>query len=204
MRALSCSVVLLAYLAIASTAHAGSAVLPPLKVDLGTIAMSDRQSERATGTALFIGINVATIYPKRIGFDVGIGYVGTFIPAEETHTHWSAEAGATTPSDRLVSSHGAYVDLSVLAHERPNLRTWVSGRTELLRSAGRSVMGIATRVSTELWSGIKVGGRGGLGVGVFALGLWAEMGVRQLAGGGLARQVSAGVSARVPLFLAGH
>ncbi len=184
--------------------------MPPLKLDVGSIALSDRQGGFATGTSLLVGLNWATIYPKRVGIDVGVGYVGTFIadtaePAGDAGPAVARGIAPTPiPASRLVSAHGGYLEVSMLAHEVPHLRTWVSGRAELLRSGGKGVLGMATRVSTELWSGISLGGRGGVGFGVFAIGAWAEVGVRELPGGGLARQVSGGISGRVPFFAVGR
>ncbi len=191
-------------LTMSATAHAGGgAFLPPLKVDVGSMAMSDDRGVEATGSVVFVGLNLATIYHKRTSFDVGLGYVGAFPAQTDAHVARVA-SGDSAMTESIPAFNGGYLELSVLAHELSHVRTWVSGRTELLRSQERTSLGVATRVSAELWSGIALRGRGGMGLGVFALGLWAEIGVRQSPLGGTVRQASVGLSGRMPLFLAGR
>lgn len=186
----------------ATAAHAGGGFLPPAKLDVGTIAVSDRHGDFAMGTSLLVGLNWATLYPKRTGFDIGIGYVGTFLP--EPESRYLARGGDPVAPSQLASAHGGYLEVSLLANERKHMRTWISGRGELLESNGQGGLGMATRVSTELWGGILAGaGNGGI-VGVFAIGLWAELGVRELPNDGLARQLSMGISGRLPFVIVGN
>lgn len=190
--------ILLGLIGASTSAHAGGGFLPPLKIDLGSLAQRDGSGRTTTGTALLMGLHWATLNPKRSSIDFGVGYVGSFFP-DSVGVHRLPQ-----PTNALLSAHGGYFEFAMLAHERPHVRTWLSGRAELMQSGGVGILGMATRVSTELWSGLLHGNGGSGIVGSAALGLWAEVGVRELPQRGYAPLLSVGISGRLPLVLASH
>lgn len=180
---------------------AGGGFAPPIAVDFGSSVLSAKEGTVRTGTVLTVGLKWATIYPKRTSFDVGIGYVGTMIRTDDAPAHRSSKAPA--PRNTLSSMHGGFLEFSGLAAERSHARAWVSGRAELMRSNDEAVLGIATRLSAEVWTGLSHSSHSGGVYGVGALGVWTELGVRRLPSLGLVQQVSVGLSVRLPVVVSG-
>ena len=182
---------------------AGGGFAPPIAVDFGSSVLSAKEGtvRTRTGTVLTVGLKWATIYPKRTSFDVGIGYVGTVIRTDDAPAHHSSKAPAAR--NTLSSMHGGFLEFSGLAAERSHVRAWVSGRAELLRSNDEAVLGIATRLSAEVWTGLSHSSHSGGVYGVGALGVWTELGVRRMPSLGLVQQVSVGLSVRLPVVASG-
>ncbi len=185
-------------------ALAGGGFLPPVAVDVGSTVLSIGKGTVRTGGVLTAGVKWATIYPKRTSFDVGVGYVGTFVHQSESGPKHTQARQAPGTEGSLTNMHGGFLEFAGLAKERSHARAWVSTRAELLRSGGENAIGFATRVSAELWTGLTHTSRGGAIYGVGALGLWTEMGLRRLPSHGLVRQVSVGLSVRLPVVVASH
>jgi hypothetical protein len=193
---------ILALVSLTRDAVAGGGFAPPIAIDFGSSVLSAKEGTVRTGTVLTAGLKWATIYPKRTSFDVGIGYVGTMIRTEDAKApHRPSNARATR--NTLSSMHGGFLEFSGLAAERSHARAWVSGRAELMRSNGEAVLGIATRLSAEVWTGLSHSSRGGAAYGVAALGVWTELGVRRLPSLGLVQQLSVGLSVRLPAVVSG-
>ena len=193
---------LLALASLTTEVVAGGGFVPPLAVDFGSSVLSAKEAGVRTGTVLTVGLKWATIYPKRTSFDLGIGYVGTMIRTDGAPTaHRSSKARAA--QNRLSSMHGGFLEFSGLATDRSHARAWVSGRAELMKSNDEAVLGIATRLSAEVWTGLSHSSLGGGVYGVGALGVWTELGVRRLPSLGLVQHLSVGLSVRLPVVVSG-
>jgi len=201
----------------ASPAHAGDGfAVPPAKFDFGYLTFATADGTYR-GAQWMVGLNWATIYPKRTRLDVGVGYVGAVFqnPFATTATH-PTQPPVMAPTkdvkggvsvvpepDPTIALNGGYLELSTRVASGSHWRTWLSGRGELLSVDGDGSLGTAARVSTEVWSGVMAGDRGGLVVGVLSLGLWVEASARELGNRGVVTAASAGMSVRIPLLLVG-
>ncbi|HTJ47253.1 MAG TPA: hypothetical protein VL463_34365 [Kofleriaceae bacterium] len=195
-------------LGLGSVAHAGQgAAIPPIKLDFGAVRESVPGDVRDGGETM-LGINLATIYPKEMPFDLGIGWInigtgdkpGEIVEAQPL----TSTGGSTTPG--AVTDHrwtnGWYVEGSGLLAGGEHWRTWLSPRLEMFPGDDRTNYGAVLRVSSEVWTGGFYSDRG-LGVcGVLALGAWAEAGVRQEPNATTAHVAATGLSLRVPLIVA--
>lgn len=197
-----CAASLWIFLALSSDALAGG-FAPPLSIDVGSSVLSSEDGEVRTSPVVLVGLKWATIYPKRTALDLGIGYVGAMMgPDDEPsarRVHSKRKNGSANSS--LSSMHGVFLEVAGLAGERNHARAWVAGRAELLRSNGENVLGFATRISAEVWTGLSDTQGHGTAYGVAALGLWTELGVRRVPSLGLVQQVSVGLSFRIPLIV---
>jgi hypothetical protein len=204
MRAAALAVAVLATLVPARAALAGDGFfVPPVKVDYGALAFSTEQGTHA-GSQWLVGLNLATIYPKRIRFDIGVGYVGARFDNPFPATAMTPNRVTIVDGDPTLSLHGGYLELSHRLFGDGPWRTWLSGRGELASVSGAASLGAAARISTELWTGVKEAGRNGGIIGVFALGVWAEASARELGDRAVVGAASAGMSVRIPLMAVGR
>jgi hypothetical protein len=194
---------------LAARAEAGGFFLmvPPMRVDVG--ALTATGDGVAMGTQVLAGVHLASVWPEDLPIDVGVGVVAAFVgdgDGSEPIAKARVDEGSKDPS-----FVGGYFDLSSrLAHGR-YWRTWAGARGEMLRGdfAGTSRIGIGAgaRLAAEVFvggGGAATGGSGGgVAVGVFALGVYADVSHRDLDGplGGFG--VSSGVTLRVPFIFVG-
>jgi hypothetical protein len=196
---------------LAARAEAGSGfflMVPPMRVDVGALTATGDGVHM--GTQIVAGVHLASVWPgDDLPIDVGVGVVGAFIgDGDDSATIDKArvDEGAEDPS-----FIGGYFDLSSrLAHGR-HWRTWAGARGEMLRGdvegSSRIGLGAGARLAAEVFvggSGAASGGSGGgVAVGVFALGVYADVSHRDLDGplGGFG--VSSGVTLRVPFIFVG-
>jgi hypothetical protein len=186
----------------------GAMGVPPAKVDLGYLTFGTDQGA-VTGKQWLVGLNWATIYPKKTRFDVGLGYVGAVFenPFVETRVEAappSRDSKIRPPApDPTIDLHGGYLEMAVRVASGSHWRTFLSGRGELSSVDGASSLGAAARITTEMWGGVMAGGKNAFAVGVFALGVWVEGSTRELGDRAIVTAASAGMSVRIPLLFAG-
>lgn len=148
-------------------------VLPPFELDLGRTWMTSG-ARVASGSVLLVGLGRATLDPRPVAFDVGLGYVRWSVdddPSEIT-------ARSTTSPRSISGAHGAYLELAARVQESRHVRSWFAVRGELL-SADGAALGFAARLATELWTGANKRDGGLLAVGALAIGVYAEAGMRE-------------------------
>jgi hypothetical protein len=101
---------------------------------------------------------------------------------------------------------GGYVEVAYRPAGSSWWRTWVGTRIEsgraALDGAHHGYVGVATRVSTEAFVGGAASENRAILVGVFAIGLYAEVSARQVVDVGDDIGASVGVSMRVPFIAA--
>lgn len=184
-------------------ARAGSgAFIPPMKLDVGRMTEHVGGVDRAGGE-LMLGINLATLYPKPMPFDLGVGWVDVSLDGGAPAAMPLSEITDPGPGPAAVTvSDGWYVEASGLLGGGEHWRTWLTSRGEMFHSAGRSEYGAFVRVSGELWAGAVGGDHSAAVCGVVSLGAWAEVGERQEPDGERARVAATGLSVRVPLLIA--
>ena len=189
-------------------AHAGGfgVIVPPLRADMGPLAIVDSSGARH-GSQIAVGVHWASLYPKETPIDVGVGLVAAFVD-EDTAT---GAKSAAADEDSGLSLAGGYLDLSTRLAGGRIWRTWGGLRGEALRAdgddRGHAGLGIAARISAEIYDGAQGAGAAGSGVGIMfgvaALGAYAEVSYRDLRGpfGGVG--LSSGVTVRLPFIIAG-
>ena len=176
----------------------GPRYMLPLKVDIGATGMNTLRGF-APGIAASVGIHWASLSPQPTDTDVGVGVFGALLNAPSDPM--------TTTTDNGVALGGAYLELGHTLSRGEWWRTWLSGRGEYLASSAfgmdRKGFGGAARLSAELYtSGVGIEPRG-LFVGTYAIGLYAEAGVREVAASsGAEFQATAGLTFRTPLVFA--
>ena len=173
----------------------GPRFMMPLKVDLG-FAGANTSRGFAPGIGGAIGIHWASLSPRPTDLDIGLGVFGAILGAPKDETGMSDANG--------VAYGGAYLEVGHTLSRGTNWRTWASGRGEYLGSAafdgdGKAGFGASGRLSAELYaSGVGIEPRG-LFLGTYAVGLYVEAGVRDVASDIGAFQVSAGLTFRTPM-----
>ncbi len=175
---------------------------PPVSIDMGSAVLIPSVGEAQSGKVFTAALKWATIYPARTSIDIGVGYIGTVLEVDEQPVESTILKSGRTRKPSLSSMHGGFLEISSLLAQRDNTRAWVGGRAELLNSNGEKVVGLATRISGELWVGMADGGGGGAVFGVGAIGVWTEIGARWVPSFGLVRQLSIGLSVRLPMVVA--
>ena len=174
----------------------GPRFMMPLKIDLGATGLSTSRGF-APGMAGAIGIHWASLSPRPTDTDVGIGLFGALAAAP-------SDPNMPTSTDNGVALGGAYLEAGHTLSRGDWWRTWATARGEYLASSAfgmdRTGFGAAARVSAELYaSGVGIAPRG-LFLGTYAVGVYAEAGVRQVASSdGLGFQATAGLTFRTPL-----
>lgn len=176
----------------------GPRFMVPLKIDLGATGLSTSRGF-APGMAGAIGIHWASLSPEPTDTDVGIGVFGALAAAQ-------SDPNMPTANDGGIALGGAYLEAGHTLSRGNWWRTWLTGRGEYLASSAfgmdRTGFGGAARISAELYtSGVGIEPRG-LFLGTYAVGVYAEAGVRQVASSdGLGFQATAGLTFRTPLVI---
>lgn len=172
----------------------GPRMMMPLKIDLG-MAGADTSRGFAPGVGGAIGIHWASLSPRPTDFDVGIGLFGAILGAP-------AANDAMTDSEG-VAYGGAYLEVGHTLAKGNFWRTWASGRGEYLGSTAfgddHAGIGVSGRLAAELYvSGVGLA-PGGLFLGSYAIGAYAELGVRDTVDALGSIHVSGGLTFRTPL-----
>lgn len=172
----------------------GPRFMLPLKIDLGAAA-THTSFGMAPGIAGAIGVHWASLSPRPTDTDVGIGVFGAALGAPQDPQ--------MTTSNTSVLYGGAYLELAHTLSKGNWWRTWASGRGEYVASSvfgtEHTGFGASARLSAELYaSGVGIEPRG-VFLGTYAVGLYAEAGLRDLAPGVSAFQATAGLTFRTPL-----
>jgi hypothetical protein len=175
----------------------GPRFMMPLKIDIGA-AGANTSRGFAPGVAASVGIHWASLSPRPTNTDVGIGVFGALLAAKEDTTVMDDQNG--------VAYGGAYLELGHTLARGNWWRTWASGRGEYLASSAFGEdhvgFGAAGRLSAELYvSGVGLEPRG-VFLGTYAIGVYAEAGVRDVASDLGAFQISGGLTFRTPLVFA--
>ncbi len=174
---------------------------PPISVDMGSAVLVPSVGEAQSAKVVTAALKWATIYPGRTSIDIGIGYIGTVLDVDDTAAEPKIVKSQRTKKPSLSSMHGGFLEIASVLAEQEYARAWVGGRAELLNSNGEKVVGLATRISGELWVGVDDGSCSGTVLGVAAIGVWTEVGARWVPSLGLVRQLSIGLSLRLPMAL---
>ena len=184
---------------IAGTPHRyrrrpGPRFMLPLKIDLGATG-ADTARGFAPGVGGAIGIHWASLAPRPTDTDVGIGVFGALLGAPEDTSAMNSSNG--------VAYGGAYLELGHTLARGNFARVWASGRGEYLGSTAfgdsHAGFGATGRLSAELYvSGAGIAPRG-LFLGTYAIGVYAEVGMRDVATDLGALHVGGGLTFRTPL-----
>ena len=145
---------------------------PPFKLDLGR-TWSESGTQTATGSVLLVGLSRATLDPRPVAFDIGLGYV-RWSAGDDTST---TAARSTTSAPSISDAQGGYLELAARVQDSRHVRSWLAVRGELLDADG-AAFGVAARVATELWTGANVRDGGVFAIGSLAVGVYAEVGLR--------------------------
>jgi hypothetical protein len=176
----------------------GPRFMMPLEIDLGAAgAQTDRGF--APGMEASVGIHWASLSPRPTDLDIGVGVFGAILGAPTANS----ASGAMTDSNNSVAYGGAYLQVGHTLAKGDWWRTWLSGRGEYLASEAfgkdQTGFGVSARLSAELFaSGVGIEPRG-VFLGTYALGVYAEVGMRDVAPGMSAVQATTGITIRTPL-----
>ena len=176
----------------------GPRFMMPLKVDIGA-AGADTSRGFAPGIGAAVGIHWASLSPRPTDTDVGIGVFGALLgaPSDDTNAMASSEG---------VAYGGAYLEVGHTLARGDCARVWASGRGEYLGSTAfgddHAGFGATGRLSAELYvSGAGIAPRG-LFLGTYAIGVYAEVGVHDVAQDLGSLHVGGGLTFRTPLVFA--
>lgn len=204
-------------LAASLVAGAGSAsaggflFVPPLRVDAAPVSMMTG-GDAVTGWHVLVGAHWASLSPGwKTGFDLGVGYV---------RDRFGPEAGPPLAAYRLgedkavpeaadLEVQGFYLEVADrIAGSGRYHRGWLAARGEVLFGSVDGQLkaggGLVGRASWEIFGGVAGGASNGGVVGVLGLGGFVELGLKWLPDGRPTFQSLAGVSARLPLIIAGN
>ncbi len=175
----------------------GPKFMMPLKIDIGAAGANTTRGF-APGMAASVGIHWASLSPRPTNTDVGIGVFGALLGAAEDDT--------MTNTNNSVAYGGAYLEVGHTLAQGSFWRTWAAGRGEYLGSTAFGEdhvgFGAAGRLSAEFFaSGVGIEPRG-LFLGTYAIGVYVEAGVRDVASDLGAVHVSGGLTFRTPLVFA--
>lgn len=195
---------------------AGAIGLPPSRTDVASrVSMGNGHTSRAT--RISSGVHWASATTTRnVGFDVGGGVIyersDALDPGVENP---SAPTDTTPPKSAPLAVRqglGGYLEAAKRIASGPISRTWLGARAEVVRDMDthRIAMSLTGRVSWEVYAGGKGAGAGGgskafgmaIGGGTFGIGPYVESGLRQSPDSGAEFLLSAGISIRMPGFLA--
>jgi hypothetical protein len=180
------SAIVLGVLAIASRASAGGVFLPPLEVEVGAASISTRDGSSVIATQWMVGASWASGNPRSTPIDASVGVIST--------------SSTESRPGEVTDATGGFLDLALRIREGRNYRLWAGVRGELMGTEGVGVLGATGRVSAELWRGASSAGRDGGVLGVFALSVWVELGVRERPDRDLARTGAVGLGLRLPMI----
>ena len=169
----------------------------PLKIDIGATGMSTDRGF-APGIAGAIGIHWASLSPTPTDTDIGIGVFGALMSAP-------MDPNATNDQNGIAYG-GVYLEAGHTLSRNDWGRTWATARGEYLSSSAFGVdhtgFGVAGRLSAELYaSGVGIEPRG-IFLGTYAVGVYAEAGVRDVGPGVNDFTATAGLTFRTPLVFA--
>jgi hypothetical protein len=174
----------------------GPRLMMPLRFDIGMVG-ADTEAGFLPGAELRLGIHWASLSPTPTNFDIGAGVFGAVLAGPTNDT-------MTTNDDSVVYG-GAYLEAGQTLSHGDYWRTWASGRVEYMGSEAfgkdHAGFGAAGRLSAELYASGAGIEPSGLFLGTYAVGVYAEAGVRDLGPGVSALQVSGGLTFRTPLVL---
>jgi len=175
----------------------GPRYMLPLQIDIGA-AGANTSRGMAPGVGGAIGVHWASLSPTPTDTDVGIGVFGALLGAP-------ADPSMTSTND-MVAYGGAYLSMGHTLSQGNWWRTWASGRGEYVSSTAFGTdhkgFGGSVRLSAELFaSGVGIEPRG-IFVGTYALGFYAEAGLRDVAPGLSDFQATAGLTIRTPFVFA--
>jgi hypothetical protein len=172
----------------------GPRVMMPLRFDLGMTG-SGTSHGYLGGVEARLGIHWASLSPKPTNFDIGLGVFGAVLagPTDDT----------MPDANNDVIYGGAYLEVGQTLSHGSWWRTWASGRAEYLGvnafDETGTGFGAAGRLTAEIYaSGVGVS-PSGIFLGTYAIGVYAEAGVRGLGPSVDALQVSGGLTFRTPL-----
>jgi hypothetical protein len=174
----------------------GPRYMLPLKIDLGMAGASTSRGY-APGIGGAIGVHWASLSPTPTNTDVGIGVFGAWLGAPKDPMMMTSDT---------VAYGGAYLELGHTLSHGDWWRTWASGRGEYVSSTAfgedHKGYGGSGRLSAELFaSGVGIEPRG-LFLGTYALGVYLEAGVRDVAPGLSDFHIGAGITIRTPFVFA--
>ena len=167
----------------------------PLKVDIG---FADVHTARGFvgGIGAAVGVHWASLSPTPTDFDIGLGVFGTLLVVPSDNNPMTTDSAAYG---------GAYLEGAHTLSQNDWGRTWAGLRGEYVSSEAFSVdhkgYGVAGRLSAELYaSGVGIEPRG-LFLGSYAIGVYVEGAVRDLAPGISDFQATAGLTFRTPFVI---
>lgn len=173
----------------------GPRFMVPLKIDLG---FADVHTQRGfiPGLGGAIGIHWASLSPSPPPFDIGVGLFGAILFVR-------SDNDPTTTDSAYYG--GMYLEGAKTLSQGDFTRTWAGVRGEYVGSSAFGVdhkgYGVAGRLSAELFaSGVGIEPRG-IFVGAYAIGVFAEAAVRDLAPGISDLQILAGLTFRSPFVI---
>lgn len=175
----------------------GPRFMMPLKIDLGASGANTTRGF-AQGVGGAIGIHWASLSPDPTNTDVGVGVFGAVLGV--------ADDTSVMDDSNTAAYGGAYLEVGRTLSHGNYWRTWASGRGEYLASSAFDQdhvgLGASGRLSAELYaSGVGIEPRG-LFLGTYAIGLYVEAGVRDVASDLGAFHVTGGLTFRTPLVFA--
>ena len=175
----------------------GPRFMVPLKVDIGAASINTDRGF-VTGLGAAVGIHWASLSPQPTQTDVGLGVFGAIAATKEDPMVMNDKP--------TVAQGGAYLEFGHTLSHGNFWRTWGTGRAEYLGSSafGEDHVGIGAtgRLSAELYvSGVGIEPRG-IFLGTYAIGVYAEVGARDLGEDVNPLQASLGLTFRTPLVLA--
>jgi hypothetical protein len=175
----------------------GPRLMAPLKIDIGASGANTTHGF-APGMGAAIGIHWASLSPRPTNTDVGVGLFGAILAAPETAPVMDENSG--------IAYGGAYLEVGQTLSRGSFWRTWASGRGEYLASTAygndHTGFGASGRLSAELYvSGVGIEPRG-VFLGTYAIGVYVEAGLRDVASDLSAFHVNGGLTFRTPLVFA--
>lgn len=192
-----------------AAAKGGGIIIPPLRLEAGTLFPINGGEAVEPAAEVLIGAHWSAIAWRPTTFDIGVGYIGSKRPL--IHGYRANAARATQPQvlDDTLALSGGYLSLGYTLARRSHFRTWIEARGELLKGTldtrTFSAVGGALRFSAEVF-GSGVGAHsGGNSIAVFAgtlsVGVYLEASHRDIALELGPTGITGGISIRLPFIL---
>jgi hypothetical protein len=171
-------------------------VMLPFKLDIGAASASTSRG-LAGGIGGSLGIHWASLAPRPTDTDVGIGIFGSVMSARDVPE--------IMESNNEINQYGMYLEVGRTLSRGRLARTWASGRAEYLQSRafrGDNHYGFGTsaRLSAELYASTSGAHRSGVVHGTWALGVYAEVAIRDTALDAGKLYGGVGMTIRTPLL----